>query len=110
MIHSFTFSLATANGLFLFQTNEIIRLEASSNYTRIYFTNRTKLTSAKVLKEFDKLLVPCGFLRTHRKHLVNRQHISCVNKDGNVVMNDASVAAISRRLKKGVLQLLRAAA
>ncbi|RYE21825.1 MAG: LytTR family transcriptional regulator [Sphingobacteriales bacterium] len=109
MIPSSTFSLATANGLFLFQTNEIVRLEASSNYTNIYFTNSTKLTSAKVLKEFDKMLVPCGFIRIHRKHLVNRQHISCVNREG-VIMKDAFVAAISRRLKRGILQLLRTAA
>jgi two-component system LytT family response regulator len=107
---SSTFSLATANGLFLFQMDEILRLEASSNYTRIYFTNNTKLTSAKVLKDFDKILVPLGFLRTHRKHLVNPQYISCVNREGNIIMKDASVAEISRRMKRGVMKVLRNAA
>jgi two-component system LytT family response regulator len=102
-----TLSLATAAGLFFFGTDEIVRLEASSNYTRIFFTNNTKLTSAKVLKEFDRLLVPAGFLRTHRKHLVNPRYISFVSHDGSIVMKDASRAEVSRRMKSGVMKILR---
>ena len=105
-----TLSLATADGRFFFSPEEIVRLEASSNYTRIYFTNKTKLISAKVLKEFVQMLEPFGFVRTHRTHLVNRQHILCVTNDGNIIMKDASVAEISRRMKSGVMKTLKNAA
>jgi two-component system, LytTR family, response regulator len=105
-----TITLATSEGKYFFNPEEIVRLEASSNYTRIYFTNKTKLISAKVLKEFVSMLEPFGFVRTHRTHLVNRQHILCVTPDGNVIMKDASVAEISRRMKSGVMKVLKNAA
>jgi two-component system LytT family response regulator len=104
-----TITLATAEGRFFFNPEEIIRLEASSNYTKIFFTNETKIISAKVLKEFALMLEPFGFLRIHRTHLVNRQHIYCVAK-GKVIMKDASVAEISRRMKNGIMNQLKNAA
>lgn len=105
-----TITLATSAGYFFFQPEEIIRLEASSNYTRIFFTNNTKITSAKVLKAYAEILEPLGFLRIHRTHLVNRIHISSVTPKGQVIMKDASVAEISRRMKNGVMkQLIKAA-
>ena len=104
-----TITLATAEGRFFFNPEEIIRLEASSNYTRIFFTNQTKLISAKVLKQFAEMLEPFGFVRIHRTHLVNRSHIFCV-KNGKVIMNDASVAEISRRMKTDVMKQLKTAA
>ncbi len=103
-------SIATAAGMFFFSPSEIVRLEASSNYTNIYFTNKKKMLTSKVLKDFAALLEPMGFVRTHRTHLVNRQHIAFVSREGNVVMKDASVAEISRRMKGNVMKVLKAAA
>jgi two-component system LytT family response regulator len=105
-----TITLATAEGRYFFNPEEIIRLEASSNYTRIYFINNKKMVSAKVLKEFVPMLEPFGFVRTHRTHLVNRKHILCVTAEGNIIMKDASVAEISRRMKSGVMKVLKNAA
>ena len=65
---------------------------------------------AKVLKEFAEMLEPLGFVRTHRSHLVNRQYIMLVDSSGNVIMKDASVAGISRRMKSGVMKELKNAA
>lgn len=101
--------LNTSTGTYFYNPEEIIRLEASSNYTQIYFTNKTKLLTAKVLKEFEEMLEPLGFIRTHRTHLVNRQHILCVAPGGNIIMKDSSVAGISRRMKSGVMRTLNAA-
>ena len=105
-----TISIATSEGRYFFNPSEIVRLEASSNYTRIYFTDKTKMLTAKVLKEFEQMLEPFGFVRTHRTHLVNKQHILCITRDGNIIMKDSSVAEISRRMKSGVMQVLKNAA
>lgn len=99
-------SLPTAAGLYFLNPEEIVRLEASSNYTNIYFTNKTKLVSAKVLKKFAMMLKPFGFVRTHRTHLINRRHIVCITPAGNIIMIDASVAEISRRMKGTVMKTL----
>lgn len=100
-------TLVTSEGRYFFCPEEIVRLEASSNYTKIYFSNKTKMITAKVLKEFAAMLEPLGFVRTHRTHLVNRQHILCVTTDGNIIMKDSSVAGISRRMKSGVMKILK---
>lgn len=100
-------SLATSEGLYFYSPDEIVRLEASSNYTNIFFTNKRKLLTAKVLKDFAEMLEPFGFIRTHRTHLVNRRYILCVTPNGNIIMKDASVAEISRRMKSGVMKALK---
>lgn len=105
-----TLSIVTSEGRYFFNPDEIVRLEASSNYTNIYFTNKKKMLTAKVLKEFEEMLEPFGFVRTHRTHLVNRHHILCITRDRNIIMKDASVAEISRRMKSGVMRTLQNAA
>lgn len=100
-------AVATGKGMHFFAPAEIVRLEASSNYTNIYFTNHTRVLTAKVLKDFAKVLEPFGFLRTHRSHLVNRQHILSVDMDGNIMMQDSSTAEISRRMKRQVMKALK---
>ena len=101
--------IATSEGRFFFYPEEIVRLEASSNYTHIFFTNKKKILSATVLKKYAVLLEPMGFVRTHRTHLVNRQHIMCITPGGNIIMKDASTAEISRRKKSGIMKALQAA-
>lgn len=110
MQHQSLITLHTSEGHVFFQPEEIVRLEASSNYTRIFFRNNTKIVSAKVLKQFAALLEPMGFVRTHRAHLVNKQHILCITPEGNIIMKDASVATISKRMKSGVMKVLKNAA
>jgi two-component system LytT family response regulator len=106
MQSSATIMLNTIDGRYFFSPQEIIRLEASSNYTKIFFSNNTRILSSKVLKEFAEMLEPLGFLRTHRTHLVNKQYIHCITSQG-VIMKDESVAEISRRQKTEVLRALK---
>ena len=107
MQSSSTLSVVTSEGRYFFQAEDIVRLEASSNYTHIYFTNNKKLLISKVLKKFVPVLEPLGFLRTHRTHLVNRQHIHSIAANGNIIMKDASIAEMSRRMRSGVMRVLK---
>lgn len=110
MIQHSTISFATSDGLHFFNPHEIVRLEAISNYTKIYFANNKKLVSSKVLKTYVKMLEPFGFVRTHRTHLVKRHHIVTVTSHDVIIMKDASVASISRRMRGQVMKQLTAAA
>ncbi|HJW29506.1 MAG TPA: LytTR family DNA-binding domain-containing protein [Saprospiraceae bacterium] len=108
-IPTFKLMVSTTEGTFFFPPQDIVRLEASSNYTYIYFTNRARMFTAKVLKEFASHLEPMGFIRTHRTHLINRNYVSHVSPDGKVMMSDESSAAISRRMKTAVMRELKSA-
>ena len=85
------------------QPAQIIRLEGMSNYTRIYFTDHAPILMAKVLHLYDEILRPYGFIRTHRSHLVNAQHILNVESIKVLQMMDASRVEISRSKKRDVL-------
>jgi len=87
--------------------NQIIRLEAESNYTYIYLHNQRKLLAAKVLGAYELMLSPFGFVRVSRSQLVNKRYVQDVDSSGEVVMMDQSKVGISRRRKKAVKLLLK---
>ncbi len=64
-------AIPTLDGLLFFNIGDIIHLEASSNYTTIYFKDHPKLTASKTLKDFEELLPAHIFFRTHHSHIIN---------------------------------------
>jgi two-component system, LytTR family, response regulator len=46
------------------------------------------------------------FLRVHKSHLVNREHIESYDKQGMLKMTDGSLVEVSRRKKEYLLQQL----
>lgn len=81
------------------QTNRIIRIQASSNYSRIYCSDEQfPIIVAKVLSWFQEHLPADSFIRTHRTHLINRQFID--KKMGNhfLLQNGESICISKRRM------------
>ena len=93
-------------GIHFFSPDQIIRLESDSNYTYIYLIDHKRILMAKVLAAYEALLEPFGFIRTHRSHLINKQHILHVDRDGKIIMDDLSKAGLSRRKRREVFSLL----
>jgi two-component system LytT family response regulator len=103
----FKLAISSSEGIFFYNPSQIIRLEAESNYTRFFFTDKKPLVVAKTLGEYEEMLGPHGFLRTHRTHLVNRTYVQSYMPDGFLLMKDNSKVEISRRRKEEVLGTLR---
>ena len=102
---SATIAIGISNSLLLFSTDKIVRLQASSSYTKIFLDNTSSIITSIVLKEYEKLLSGHGFIRTHRSHLVNKKRISIINRD-KIVMDDASKATVSKRKRSLLLKEL----
>lgn len=69
-------SIPLVNGTINKETKHIIRVQASSNYSRIYCTDEHyPIIVSKVLQWFENKLPRQDFIRTHRTHLINRQYI-----------------------------------
>lgn len=100
-------AISTSQGTYVFQTDEITRLQASSNYTFMHFVNRKPLLVSKVLKTYEELLGPLGFIRTHQSHLVNPRYIRFLDRQGTIEMHDATRVDVSRSKRKSVLQALK---
>ncbi|RYY67053.1 MAG: LytTR family transcriptional regulator, partial [Chitinophagaceae bacterium] len=103
----FKLALSTSEGTFFFKPEEIVRLEGESNYTRFFFTEKRPILTSKTLKDFEDILNSHGFLRIHKSHIVNRQHITNLSGDGILTMVDESKVEISRRRRSEISELLR---
>ncbi|MEO6845555.1 MAG: LytTR family DNA-binding domain-containing protein, partial [Ginsengibacter sp.] len=92
-------AISSMDGLLFFNITDIVHLEASNNYTSIYFINHPKLVASKTLKDFEDLLPPDIFFRTHHSHLINLNYIKRYIKGdgGQIEMHDGTYIDVSRR-------------
>ncbi|HEX2683323.1 MAG TPA: LytTR family DNA-binding domain-containing protein [Ferruginibacter sp.] len=96
--------LNTSTGNFLIDPGTIVRIEASSNYSKLYFSNGNTLLTAKVLKWFEERLPQQAFTRLHRSHLVNNGFLRSNQKTANAFeLKNGKIIQVSRRRKKQVL-------
>jgi two-component system LytT family response regulator len=99
---------ATHEGLVFVRPETIVRCESSSNYTTLYFSDKTKMVVSKTLKDVEDLLNPYGFFRVHHSHFINLQHVNRYVKaeGGYIEMTDSSQVPVSRQRKDLVLDVL----
>jgi two-component system, LytTR family, response regulator len=103
----FKLALSTLQGTFFHKPEEIIRLEGEGNYTKFFFTDKTSLLTTYTLKNYEDILINYGFLRVHKSHLVNKEHVINYTADGLLTMSDLSRVEISRRRKEDVFAVLK---
>ena len=99
--------IPTNKGFKVVWPENIVRVEASSNYCKIFFDNDGPLTVAKVLKWFEEKLPVESFYRIHRGHLVNRRFIASVSCDKTLTLSNGEQLQISKR-KKGIVRQIAA--
>jgi two-component system LytT family response regulator len=101
-------SINSADGIDFYKIGDIIYIESSSNYCRLYLSNGQKILATKLLKEFEELLARHGFFRIHHSYLINLNHLKkYIRGDGGqVVMSDSTILDVSRRKKEEFMKLL----
>lgn len=80
---------------------DIVRCEASGNYTTLFLQTGKKITVSRSIKEYEGQLGDIGFLRVHQSHLINLNHVASYERGrgGYAVMLDGTRIEISRRKK-----------
>jgi len=88
--------------------SDIIRCESSGNYTTFFFNDKSKLLITRTLKEFDKILSPHNFIRTHQSHLINIDFVKefVKTEGGYLLLKDGSHISVSIRKRTEVLAQL----
>ena len=96
------------DGLEFMQIKQIIRIESSSNYSKLILQGGQQLLVTKQLKDFEELLIDYRFYRVHHSHLINLNYISkYVRGDGGqITMKNGDVIDVSRRKKEVFLKLI----
>jgi two-component system LytT family response regulator len=92
-------ALPQLGGISFIEVNDIVSLQADSNYTIIHLNSMQKMVISKTLKDFEELLDQSQFARIHKSYIVNLRYIKEYSTtDGGVVkMTDGNQWSISRR-------------
>lgn len=100
--------LNTQDTMHVVNIDDIVRLEADRNYTRFFVLNQKMILVSGSLIDYDEMLSPAGFLRSHHSHLVNLSHVDRFEKKdgGKLIMKDGSEALVSIRKKDELLAAL----
>ncbi|WP_276088633.1 LytTR family DNA-binding domain-containing protein [Pedobacter sp. JY14-1] len=102
-------SLPNGQGYSLVSIDDIVHIEADSNYSVFYFTGREQITVSKVLKEYEEILPQDQFIRIHKSSIVNLNYIKEYNyRNGyEVLMKNGEKIAVSRRRASDLAEKLR---
>ena len=107
-VKDFKIAVPSAEGVYFFTIDEILRLEADRSYTHIHLVKKRPFIASKTLKHFEEMLEEFQFIRTHKSHLVNPKHITHISNDNEqIILSDGSKVEVSRRKKDEVLQQLK---
>jgi two-component system LytT family response regulator len=101
-------ALATLQGIIFLKINEIIRVEALSNYSTFYLVNNQKIVVSKTLKEFEPTLLMQNFFRVNRSCIVNTDYIlKYKHEDGGVLeLQDGTEVGVGPHRKNDLVELL----
>lgn len=99
-------ALATSEGLIFSTVEDILYLEADSNYTIFHFKDKSKQIVSKTLKDFEELLPGDTFFRSHHSFLINLQHIKkYLKNESQIELTNGSMVDLSRRKKEEFLKI-----
>ncbi len=101
-------AIPTSEGLEFIPIKNILHIESSSNYCKIFFTESKSLLVTKLLKDFEDMLQPYHFYRIHNSHLINLNYIQKYVKanGGQVMMKDGTLLDVARRKKEEFLKMI----
>jgi two-component system LytT family response regulator len=101
-------TIVTNEGVDCYEISQILRIESSSNYSKIHFKDGKILLVTKLLKDFEEILVPYRFYRIHNSHLINLSYIKKYLRGdgGQVIMQNEEVIDVARRKKEEFLKLI----
>lgn len=80
---------------------DIILCRSDNSYTTFYIRDLVKITVSKPINEYESILEPYGFVRTHQSYLVNKNRIVSYKKEdgGYLLMEGGEQALLSRQRK-----------
>ncbi len=99
-------AIPSNDGYAFIDVDDIISLEADGKYTKITAVKGLRSLSTKNIGEFEELLDPSLFFRTHKSWIVNLNHIrKFLKTESQVLLSNDALADVSSRKKEEFLKL-----
>ena len=100
-------ALKDAEHIYYIRTSEICYCAADGVYTKFILEHGKTITVSKHLKEYETMLEPLGFLRTHNSFLVNPDKILRFEKNEETLILEGNLSVpLSQRKKEMILKVL----
>ncbi|MBS1636109.1 MAG: response regulator transcription factor [Bacteroidetes bacterium] len=98
--------LPLQDGFEVVKVRDIVHCKANDNFTDFHFVSKSKMMICRTLKFYEELLGESGFLRVHKSHLVNLDHVVKYTrgKGGQLTMADGSVIDVSPNKKDELME------
>ncbi len=92
-------SLPNGQGYTVIDIDNIIHIEADSNYSVFHVRNHEKITVSKVLKEYEEILPENQFVRVHKSSIINLNYLLEYNSRNGLelTLKNGERIAVSRR-------------
>lgn len=100
--------LKDLDNTYFIKISDILYCEAEGTYTRFFISGSNPILVSRNLKEYEAILEPLGFLRTHHSYLANPAKIKMYDKtDGGALVLEGGVSIpVSQRKKDTILGIL----
>lgn len=101
--------LPLLDGFEVVRAKDIVRCEAEDNFTLFWMVGGERKMICRPMKHYEKALVPLGFVRVHRSHMVKADSIKryVKGKGGTLFLHDGSEIPVSETHKQALLDLFR---
>ncbi|MEI7581829.1 LytTR family DNA-binding domain-containing protein [Runella sp.] len=95
-------AIPNIKGFEMIEIDDIIYCEADNRYTDIFFKSKPKITSTRLLKEYEEQLSYYDFFRVHQSYLVSFKYVASYNSKAGIVKmtNDKEIDVSLRKRKE----------
>ena len=97
-------ALQSTQGILFVRKQEILFAIANGNSTVVHLTENRKTKVPRKLKEVSQLLAGENFIRIHRSHLINLEHVVQFNGNDSVIMNNGVALPVARHRKAAFIE------
>ncbi len=103
-------TLPNGQGYRLVDIEDIIHIEADSNYSIFHLKNGEKITVSKVLKDYEEILPEERFVRIHKSSIVNLRYVNEYNNKNGLVLSltNGESIIVSRRRASDFFEKIKA--
>jgi two-component system, LytTR family, response regulator len=102
--------LPLIDGFEVVKIEDIVCCTAHDNFTDFHFTHKPKMMICRTLRYYEELLAEAGFMRVHKSHLVNLDHVAkyARGKGGELLLSNGLHIPVSPQKKEALLAHFRA--
>lgn len=102
-------AIPMSEGFEIIPADQLLRCEASDNYTHLHLKNKNRLIACRTLKEIEEQLRDFNFfIRIHHSHIINLNEVTKYirGEGGYIVLSDGTSISVSKSRKDMLLHTL----